>query len=147
MAGARELEALKAAYRAWSEQGAAALPVWRGLLADDFRLASIDDTAPGLSHRLDTSSADHAIRQLGAIFEEWEMDHYTPEHFVCEGESIAMFGRCAYVHKKTRRKAEVRIACLWRFRDGKAVEMTEIFDTARAVAAAIGQPIFHGKPV
>ncbi|MGD9502514.1 MAG: nuclear transport factor 2 family protein [Methyloceanibacter sp.] len=65
------------------------------------------------------------------------MDHYTPQHFVCEGESIAMFGVCAYRHKGTGKTAECRIACLWRFRDGKAVEMTEIFDTARAVAAAI----------
>ncbi|MGD9502515.1 MAG: hypothetical protein AB7V40_08510 [Methyloceanibacter sp.] len=43
MAGARELEALHSAYRAWSRTGAAALPIWRAMLADDFRLASIDE--------------------------------------------------------------------------------------------------------
>ena len=63
------------------------------------------------------------------------MDHWTPEVFVCEGDKIAMFGSCGWTNKANGRSAEARIAHLWRFRDGKIVEMTEIFDSARVTAA------------
>ena len=47
-----------------------------------------------------------------------------------------MFGKCAYRNKKTGKTAECRIANLWKFENGKAVALTDVWDTALAAAAA-----------
>ena len=64
------------------------------------------------------------------------MVHYTPETFVCEADRIAMFGRSAFRHRDTGNIADLRMSGLWRFEAGKAVALTEIFDSAVAVRAA-----------
>lgn len=137
MAGKQELNALKDAYAAWGTVQERAIPKWRALMAEDFKLGSVDKQAPGLDFAAHCNCADEAIGYLSGIFKDWKMRHYTPEHYVCQGDLIAMFGRCGYTHKTTGKDAECRIACLWRFEDGKAVAMTEIFDSAAAAAAAV----------
>jgi uncharacterized protein len=47
-----------------------------------------------------------------------------------------MFGTCAYINKRTGKKAECNVAGLWRFENGQAIEFTDMFDTAIAAAAA-----------
>lgn len=47
-----------------------------------------------------------------------------------------MFGHCAWTNIATGKDMEVRVAHLWEFRDGQVVDYTEIFDSARATAAA-----------
>ncbi len=133
----RGLARLKAAYAAWSEQGPNALPVWRELLADDFAISGIDGrTAPAIEFAVARGARDEALAYLWGIFDQWDMVHYTPATFVCEGDRIAVFADCAFRNKATGKVAEFRIANLWRFRDGKAVELVEVFDTAPALKAA-----------
>ena len=136
MVGPHELDTLKAAYVEWGKRGRACIPMWRAMMADSFRLASMDESAPGLSFAKDRQSADEAAAYLEGIFEQWDMLHYTPEHYLAQGDHIAVFGTCAYRNKATGKAAETRFACLWRFKGGKAVELFDIFDSARAVAAA-----------
>lgn len=133
----RDLARLKAAYAAWSERGPNALPVWRDLLADDFVISSVDGrTARAVEFAVERGSRDAALAYLWGIFDQWDMGHYTPETFVCEGDRIAVFASCAFRNKETGKVAEFRIANLWRFRDGRAVELVEVFDTAPALKAA-----------
>ena len=132
-----ELARRKAAYAAWSERGPNALPVWRDLLADDFSITSVDgQAAPALEFVVDKGARDAALAYLWGIFDQWDMVHYTPDAYVCEAGRIAVFASCAFRNKETGKVAEFRIANLWRFRDGKAVELVEVFDTAPALKAA-----------
>lgn len=133
----RDLARLKAAYAAWSEKGPNALPAWRELLADDFVIRSVDGrTAPAVEFAVERGCRDAALAYLWGIFDQWDMGHYTPEAFVCEGDRIAVFADCAFRNKETGKVAEFRIANFWRFRDGRAVELVEVFDTAPAMKAA-----------
>jgi ketosteroid isomerase-like protein len=136
MALEMELEKLKAAYAAWSEKGWHALNSWRELMDDNITMASIDERTRGLAFASERNSREEALIYLSGIFEEWDMVHYTPQHYVCGDDKIAMFGRCAYRHKRTGKVADCRIACLWQFENGKAVAFEEVFDTAVAAAAA-----------
>jgi hypothetical protein len=55
----------------------------------------------------------------------------------CERDNIAMFGKFSYTNKATGKDLECLIADLWRFNSaGKALHLTEVFDTAAAAAAA-----------
>lgn len=131
-----DLERLKATYQAWHDSKGDK-DVWLNVMGDDVCIRSMDETSPGLEFAKDRFSRQEAVDYLGGILDAWSMIHWTPETFVCEGDLIAMFGRCAWTSKTTGKSADVRIAHLFRSRDGKVVEMTEIFDSARAAAAAV----------
>ena len=105
-------------------------------MSESFRIASMDESAPGLGFAQDSSSKPQSLAYLTGIFDDWEMVHYTPKTFVEEGNKIAMFGKCAYRHKKTRKTVECWIANLWEFRNGKLVSLIDVFDSAKAAAAA-----------
>jgi ketosteroid isomerase-like protein len=137
MTTADNLAALKAAYAAWNDRKGNSLEVWRELMHPDFRLTSWGEGTPGLEFAAPRGSREEALQYLSAILQDWTMIHYTPKRFVCEGDWIAMFGSCAYTHKRTGKAAECKVAGLWRFADGKAVEFTDMFDSAVAAAAAM----------
>lgn len=133
---ADNLARLKAAYAAWSEQGPNALPVWRDLLARDFIIRSVGgNTAAPVEFAVEKGVRDDALAYLWGIFDQWDIVSYRPETFVCEADRIAVVSACAFRNKQTKKIAEFRIANFWRFRDGKAVEMVEVFDTAAALKA------------
>jgi uncharacterized protein len=131
------LAKLKAAYAAWTERKGDSLDVWRDLFDERFRLTNWGEEAEALPFAAaPRNSREEAIEYLAAILNDWTMIHYTPQKFVCEGDHIAMFGTCAWTHKGTGKTAECQVAGLWRFENGKAVEFTDMFDTAVAAAAA-----------
>jgi ketosteroid isomerase-like protein len=137
MTTAENLARLKAAYAAWDERQAGSLDVWRELMDKDFTLKSVDErTTPSLAFARDRDSRDDALAYLAGIFEHWTMIYYRPETFVSEGDHTAVFGTCAYTHKGTRKEAHCRIACLWRWKGDRLIEMTEVFDSAVAAEAA-----------
>ena len=138
MARGENLARLKAAYAAWNDRKGDSIEVWRELMGEPFRLGSVSaETVADLGFAGERHSKDDAIEYLTAIFEHWEMVHYTPQHYVGDDERIAMFGMCAFRNKRTGKVAECRIACLWRFENGKAVELIDVFDSAVAAAAAV----------
>jgi ketosteroid isomerase-like protein len=59
------------------------------------------------------------------------MMEYVAEHFVAQGDRVVMLGRCAWRYKKTGKYVWTPKADSWRFRDGKAVEFFEYYDTAQ----------------
>jgi ketosteroid isomerase-like protein len=129
------LSKLKAAYRRWNDSKGDR-EVWRDILADKISLRTAKPSAPALGFTRDSSSREEVLDYLAGVLREWEMIHYTPETFVSEGDLIAMFGHLAYRNKATGKVAEARTSSLWRFEEGKAVSMIEIYDSATALAAA-----------
>ena len=64
------------------------------------------------------------------------MVYFRPETYVEQGDKIAMFGECSWKHKGTKKTVVCRISNLWEFKDGKAISMIDLFDSAKAAAAA-----------
>jgi ketosteroid isomerase-like protein len=130
------LDRLKSAYAAWNKTKGASRDVWAALMAERFHLQHVDETSPGLGFAKDSLSRDEALGYLTAIFADWEMEHYTPEVWVGDGDTIAMFGKSAFRHKGTGKSAKMRMGVLWQFKGDQAISLTEVFDTAVAVRAA-----------
>lgn len=138
MSDSKNLANLKDAYSAWGASKAIAnVGKLEALMAENFRIASVEHTTPGLWFAVGSDTKAASVAYLTRIFGEWEMVHYTPETFVEQGDMIAMFGKCAFKYKKTGNIAECRISNLWEFKDGKAVSMIDLFDSAKAAAATI----------
>lgn len=137
MAENPNLARLKSAYAVWNEFKGARTDAWLDLVSDDFNLLSIGEPHGPLAFGMPRRSKAEVVAYFASILADWTMVHWTPETYTCEGDRIAMFGRCAWTYKKTGKTVEVRSAHQWTFRDGKAVELIEIFDSARAAAAAM----------
>jgi len=58
------------------------------------------------------------------------MDHFTVERYVCQSDCIVAVGTTAWWNINTGKHFETPIITLWRFKDGKAIEFFEYYDTA-----------------
>jgi len=90
----------------------------------------------GLEFTSACTSREDAIAYFSGLLDAWDMIHWTPDVFIDDGERIAMFGRCGWTNKSTGKDVEISIAHLWTFSNDKIIEFVEVFDTARAAAAA-----------
>ena len=131
---------LRAAYQSWHDTRGQSVAAWVALMDDDIEMRSVADGAPGMEFSATRKGKSTAHGYFSALNTDWEMIHYTPEHFLVDGDRVAVFGRCAFRHRKTGKVAETDVANRWRFRDGLAVEYYEIYDTAKAFAAATPGP-------
>lgn len=137
MIDAATLEKLKEAYRLWDETKGGRTDMWLDLMAETVDMRSVDERAPGLGFAKDRKSRADVVGYFQDLFDEWEMLAWRPATFVTEGDHVAMFGTCAWRNKATGKIIDVKVANLWRFEDGAAVELTELFDSAAAAAGAM----------
>jgi predicted SnoaL-like aldol condensation-catalyzing enzyme len=70
------------------------------------------------------------------LLSDWAMNHYTINEFVAQGDAVVARGSCAWTNKRTGKVAETPKLDFWRFKDGKAIEFYEYFDTACVMSAA-----------
>jgi uncharacterized protein len=134
------LERLRAAYRAWHDTRGKSVDTWMALMADDVEIRSAGDGAPGMEFSAPRKGKAALQGYFSALAADWDMVHYTAEEFLADGDRVAVFGRCAFKNRRTGKTAETAVANLWWFRDGLAVEFFELYDTAKAFAAATPDP-------
>jgi ketosteroid isomerase-like protein len=130
------MEQLEAAYQAWHDSKGQSRDAWLALASERIQLRSVNQEGGGLSFARARHSRDDFLDYMTSLNAEWEMVYFSPKTFVRERNRVAMFGTSKWINKATRRPCEVMMAHLWRFRDGKAIELVEVFDSARAVTAA-----------
>lgn len=131
------LTRLKAAYQAWHDSKGGNVDEWLALMSDDVHVHSVGDEKAGLEFAKGCCSREEAVGYFTGLLETWSMIHWTPQHFVADGDRIAMFGHCSWRSKATGKIVDVHVAHLWTFKGGRIVELIEIFDTAGATAAAV----------
>ena len=60
---------------------------------------------------------------------------YVTVHYIAQDDRVVVLGHCAWKFKQTGKIVETPKADSWRFKDGKAVEYYEFYDTAQVHAA------------
>lgn len=130
------VERLQAAYKLWNDKKGLDTSGWLALISDSMRITSMGGDNAALAFAAERSNREEAVAYMAAITKDWSMVHWTPETYVAQGDHVAVFGTCAWTSKATGKVADVRVAHLWQFENGAAVSLTEVFDSARAVAAA-----------
>ncbi|MEZ5730591.1 MAG: nuclear transport factor 2 family protein [Hyphomicrobiaceae bacterium] len=130
------VERLKQTYARWSASGGRDADAWLSLFSDEGVLRSVGAEGAALSFAGARHGRSGAEAYFAQLAEAWQIEHWTPVTFVGDGDRIAVLGRVGAKSRATGRSVEIDIAHFWRFEGGRAVECTEIFDSARAVAAA-----------
>ena len=134
------LEKLRAAYQRWHDTRGQSVADWVALMADDVQIRSAADGAAGMEFSAPLKGKATLRNYFTALHADWEMIHYSADEFVSEGDTVVVFGRCAWRHRRTGKTADTFIVNRWRFRDGLVTEFTEFYDTAKAFAAAMPDP-------
>jgi uncharacterized protein len=133
---AANVELLRAAYADWGNSKGQSVDHWMGLLSDEIRFGSLAQGAPLMTFTAPRSTREQVRGYVQGLLNDWEMLRYTVDEFVAQGDAVVMRGSCAWRHKRTGKAVDTPKLDFWRFKDGKAVEFFEYFDTARAMAAA-----------
>jgi ketosteroid isomerase-like protein len=132
----KNVDILKEAYARWHDSKGGSVDHWMGLVADDIQFGSLPEGAPPVAFATRYTNRDALRGYFEGLLSDWEMIHYTVDEFVAQGECVFMRGSTAWRNKRTGKAVDTPKADFWRFRDGKAVEFYEYFDTARVFAAA-----------
>ena len=135
---ARNVEILKDAYARWNDTKGGSVDHWMSFVADDIRFGSLAQGAPEVAFLRSYSNREALRGYFDALLSDWEMIHYTAGEFVAQGDAVVMRGSTAWRNKRTGKQVDTPKVDFWRFRDGKAVEFYEYYDTARTIAAASG---------
>lgn len=129
------VELLRKAYAGWNaSKGDTAC--WLCLVADDIKLTSLAKGAAPLEFTATRHGAEELKGYLDGLLADWTMNHQHFDDFIGDGDRVAAIGHCSWTNKRTGKVLETAKVDIWRFRDGKAVEFHEFYDTAGAMAAA-----------
>ena len=69
------------------------------------------------------------LQRFATIQENWEILKYTPIELIGDGERVAARNAIVYKNRHTGQVLETEVAHFWTFKDGKADELVEFFDT------------------
>jgi ketosteroid isomerase-like protein len=133
---AANVAVLKEEYRKWHETRGGSVDTLVGILDDDVSWGSVPRGAAPLEFAGQYKGKSSLRGYFDALLADWEMVHYTIDEYVAQGDVVVARGSCAWTNKKTGKTADTPKVDFWRFRNGKAVEFYEYFDTACAAAAA-----------
>ena len=131
------VDILRQAYALWGSTKAGSVEHWMGLMADRVDWRSLAAGAAGMEFTCDGIAKDDVRSYLETLAREWEMQSYTVDDFIAQGDRVVMVGRCAWKHRGTGKHVDTPKADIVRLRDGKIVEFMEYYDTAAALAATV----------
>ena len=130
------LKLIKDAYARWNVNKELSFEHWMSLLGDDVRWRSLAAGARGMEFTGGCQGKDEVRNYFVGLAQDWEMQHYTPVHFVAQDDWVVMRGTCGWRHRRTNKVVETPKADFLRLKDGKVVEFHEFYDTAAALDAA-----------
>ena len=137
MSSEANVQLLKEAYRQWNDSRGASVDYWFDkVIGPQIKFDSIPRGAEPVpfAKRYDDRTALRGY--FDGLLADWSMQYYTMNEYVAQGDTVVALGECAWTNKKTKKVAKTPKVDFWRFKDGKAIEFYEYFDTACVAAAA-----------
>lgn len=133
----RNVDILRDAYRQWNETKGRSVDHWfNAVIAETISFGSVPRGAAPLDFAKQYSGAEQLRAYFNGLAADWSMVYYKIDEFIADGDAVVARGSCAWTNKRTGKIAETPKVDFWRFKDGKAIEFYEYFDTACVAAAA-----------
>jgi ketosteroid isomerase-like protein len=128
---------LREAYALWHDSKGGSVDHWLAIVSENISFGTL---AGGASAMLPFATYYDNRAALSGYFEllrrDWEMIYFNAQEFVAQGEAVVMRGSTAWRNRNTGKIFATPKLDFWRFRNGKAIEFFEYFDTAGAIQAA-----------
>lgn len=129
------VEVMRRVYERWHESKGEDVNSWFDAMDERVSFRSIGSGAAGLEFTSERKSRSEVRDYLEELVRDWQMIFYIVDEFIAQGDRVVMLGRCSWRFRATDKVFESPKADFTRLRDGKIVEFTEFFDTAKAIAA------------
>jgi len=133
---AANVQILKDAYREWHESRGGSVEQLLSICDPGIRWGSVPRGEAPLAFAKQYESRDALQAYFGGLLSEWTMISYTIDEYVAQGDAVVARGSTSWTNKKTNNVMNTPKVDFWRFRNGKAVEFYEYFDTAHVAAMA-----------
>ncbi len=136
MPDAAFLETLRKSQELWSSSKASSIEQWLALIDDDVTWTSLADGAPGMEFSKSVRGKAQVEQYFQQLAEDWEMLDCKMDDFISEGDRVVAIGTHSWKHRRTGKSVTTPKVEIVRVKDGKIVEFFEMYDTAKAIAAA-----------
>ncbi|MBX9711739.1 MAG: nuclear transport factor 2 family protein [Xanthobacteraceae bacterium] len=131
------VETLKKAYSLWRETKGGSADHWLSIVDKHISFGSMARGAEPVAFAKDYDNREDLRAYFKGLSDEWTMVDYVMDEYVAQGDAVVARGSCSWTNKKTGKTMDTPKLDFWRFRDGKAVEFYEYYDTAQVMAAAV----------
>jgi ketosteroid isomerase-like protein len=133
---AKNVAILKEAYQKWHETRGGSVDHFISIVDENISFGSLPRGAAPMQFAAQYDNREVLRGYFQELLDQWSMNYYEVKQFIAQDDMVVMQGVCSWTHKATGKTCETPKVDIWRFRDGKAVEFYELFDTAAAFAAA-----------
>jgi ketosteroid isomerase-like protein len=127
---------LKEAYQKWHATKAGSVEHWLSVMTDDIQFRSLAVGAARMEFTRTSTCKDELKYYFAQLTSQWQMNYYTIDEYIAQGDRVVALGRCSFRHKQSGKALETPKADFHRFRKGKICEFFEFYDTAQAIASA-----------
>lgn len=127
---------LEKAYRRWNETLGGSADEIIDICAEEISWVSLAGGVTPLSFTAEGVGKSDVRNYFHGLLAAWRMDYYKVDYFVAEDDRVVMVGTTKWTNKETGKACETPKIDVWRFRDGRAIEFFEHYDTAQMLDAA-----------
>jgi uncharacterized protein len=132
----RNKEILAEAYRRWDETKGGSVSHWMSIVAEDITFGSLAEGSSAATFTAALKGRNQLNRYFDGMLSSWSMLHYTVGFMIAEGDRVAVICSTAWRNKATTKVFDTPKVDVWRFRESRAIEFYEYYDTAKLAAAA-----------
>ena len=130
------VELLRQGYQRWSESRGRSIDDWLAIAAPTFRIRSGADHLAEAQFGPAPAGREGLRTYLLDLVSHWIMERHDVERYIADGDEVAAVIRAVWRNRATNKQIACDLVDLWSFKDGQAVSLTEVFDTAAMLAAA-----------
>ena len=131
---AANVEQLREAYRNWHESKGGSADHWMSICDERIDFRSLADGVEKLEFTQRYKSREDLAEYFNGLTGSFDMIHFTVDEFVAQDDRVAAPGRRPD-RNNTVKEFETPKVDVWRFKDGRAIEFFEYYDTAIVQAA------------
>lgn len=134
--GVSPAKQIRSAYARWLETRGGSAEDFIAMLSPEIVMRTVLGADVPDEMSLGMTGIDGARAYFASVARDWEMIDYPTEEIVAQGDTVVWIGRCHWRNRSSFAEVNSPKVDIWRFRDGKALEVLEMFDSlgfARAI--------------
>ena len=128
---------MREAWARWNDCKGADCGMWKSYMTEDISLFSLADGNSTLPFTSSRSGLDELMAYLKGLTSAFDMEFWTLDETVAEGDRVIGIGSTGWTNKKTGKSFVSPVVIVTRWRDGSICEYGEYYDTAKAAASAM----------
>jgi hypothetical protein len=90
----------------------------------------------GAEFTLPRISKAEVVGYFEGLAKDWSMVFYRVDEYVAQGPRVVALGECSWTNRNTGKTITIPKVDVWKFKNGKAVQFMEYYDTQKLLEAS-----------